>query len=141
MLLDRLKNRLKFQIEQLLLRGAHSRLLFIASLVGLVAIAGGLLVQATNATFENNKTAIWWAFLRLTDPGYLGDDEGVARRVISTTLKVSFRELKDISADRGEIALGVRLENSSIDLNPVQNKTYILKETDDLIVLVREDAE
>ena len=141
MLLDRLKNRFKFQIEQLLLRGAHSRLLFIASLVGLVAIAGGLLVQATNATFENNKTAIWWAFLRLTDPGYLGDDEGVARRVISTTLKVSFRELKDISADRGEIALGVRLENSSIDLNPVQNKTYILKETDDLIVLVREDAE
>ena len=141
MLLDRLKNRFKFQIEQLLLRGAHSRLLFIASLVGLVAIAGGLLVQATNATFENNKTAIWWAFLRLTDPGYLGDDEGVARRVISTTLKVSFRELKDISADRGEIALGVRLENSSIDLNPVQNKTYILKETADLIVLVREDAE
>ncbi len=140
MLLDRLKNRFKFQIEQLLLRGAHSRLLFIASLVGLVAIAGGLLVQATNATFENNKTAIWWAFLRLTDPGYLGDDEGVARRVISTTLKVSFRELKDISADRGEIALGVRLENSSIDLNPVQNKIYTLKETADLIVLVREDA-
>ena len=88
MLLDRLKNRFKFQIEQLLLRGAHSRLLFIASLVGLVAVAGGLLVQATDATFEGKNTAIWWAFLRLTDPGYLGDDEGVARRVISTTLTV-----------------------------------------------------
>ena len=85
---NRLKNRLKFQIEQLLLRGAHSRLLFIASLVGFVAIGGGLLLQATNATFEDNKTAIWWAFLRLTDPGYLGDDEGLARRVISTTLTV-----------------------------------------------------
>ena len=88
MLLDRLKNRLKFQIEQLLLRGAHSRLLFIALLVGLVAIGGGFLVQATNATFEDNKTAIWWAFLRLTDPGYLGDDEGLARRVISAALTV-----------------------------------------------------
>lgn len=85
---DRLKNRLKFQIEQLLLRGAHSRLLFIASLVGLVAIAGGLLVQATSTPFDGNKTAIWWAFLRLTDPGYLGDDEGLARRVISTVLTV-----------------------------------------------------
>lgn len=85
---DRLKNRLKFQIEQLLLRGAHARLLFIALLVGLVAIGGGLLVQATNATFESNQTAIWWAFLRLTDPGYLGDDEGLARRVISTALTV-----------------------------------------------------
>ena len=85
-MLDRLKNRLKFQIEQLLLRGAHSRLLFIASLVGLVAVGGGLLVQTTDAPFDGNETAIWWAFLRLTDPGYLGDDEGAARRVISTTL-------------------------------------------------------
>ncbi|MYE87854.1 ion channel DMI1, partial [Candidatus Poribacteria bacterium] len=87
-MLDRLKNRLKFQIEQLLLRGAHSRLLFIASLVGLVAVGGGLLVQATDAPFDGNETAIWWAFLRLTDPGYLGDDEGAARRVISTVLTV-----------------------------------------------------
>ncbi len=88
MLLDRLKNRFKFQIEQLLLRGAHSRLLFITLLVGIVAIGGGLLVQTTDAPFDGNKTAIWWAFLRLTDPGYLGDDEGVARRAISTTLTV-----------------------------------------------------
>ncbi len=87
-MLDRLKNRFKFQIEQLLLRGAHSRLLFIASLVGLVAIGGGLLVQVTASAFDGNQTAIWWAFLRLTDPGYLGDDEGVARRVVSTVLTV-----------------------------------------------------
>ena len=45
-------------------------------------------MQATNATFDSNKTAIWWAFLRLTDPGYLGDDEGLARRIISTVLTV-----------------------------------------------------
>ena len=31
----------------------------------------------------------WWAFLRLTDPGYLGDDEGNWRRVVSTWLTVS----------------------------------------------------
>ena len=87
-MLDRLKNRFKFQIEQLLLRGAHSRLLFITLLVSIVAIAGGLLVQTTDTPFDGNRTAIWWAFLRLTDPGYLGNDEGVARRVISTVLTV-----------------------------------------------------
>ena len=42
---DRLRNKLKFQVEQLLLRGAYSRLLFVASLVGVVAIAGGIVVQ------------------------------------------------------------------------------------------------
>lgn len=87
-MLVRLRNRVKFQIEQLLLRGAHARLLFVASLVGVVAIGGGAAVRAMDATFDGHVTAIWWAFLRLTDPGYLGNDEGVARRVISTALTV-----------------------------------------------------
>lgn len=84
----RLKNKLKFQVEQLLLRGAYARLLFIASLVGVVAIAGGIVVQATDTPFDDDKSAVWWAFLRLTDPGYLGDDEGIARRAISSVLTV-----------------------------------------------------
>ena len=84
----RLKNYLKFRVERLLLLGVHFHLLFIASLVGLVAVGGGLLVQATDAPFDDRETAIWWAFLRLTDPGYLGDDEGLARRVISTVVTV-----------------------------------------------------
>ncbi|MFT5368339.1 MAG: hypothetical protein ACI8V2_003303 [Candidatus Latescibacterota bacterium] len=85
---ERLRNRFKFHVERLLLRGAHFRLLVIASLVGLVAVVGGLLVQATDVPFDEHGTAIWWAFLRLTDPGYLGDDEGVARRIISTVVTV-----------------------------------------------------
>lgn len=87
-MITRLRNKLKFQVEQLLLRGAYARLLFIASLVGVVAIAGGIVVQATDTPFDDDKSAVWWAFLRLTDPGYLGDDEGMARRAISSILTV-----------------------------------------------------
>lgn len=87
-MLDRLKNKLKFSIEHFLLRGAYARLLFIASLIGFVAIGGGLLVRATDDAFDGNETAIWWAFLRLTDPGYLGEDEGLSRRLISTVLTI-----------------------------------------------------
>jgi len=32
---------------------------------------------------------VWWAFLRLTDPGYLGDDQGVLLRIVSTFLTVA----------------------------------------------------
>ena len=71
-----------------MLLGVHFHLLVIASVIGLVAIGGGLLVQETDAPFDDHETAIWWAFLRLTDPGYLGDDEGLARRVISTVVTV-----------------------------------------------------
>ena len=84
----RIKNYLKFRVERLLLLGVHFHLLVIASVIGLVAVGGGLLVQATDAPFDDRETAIWWAFLRLTDPGYLGDDEGLARRVISTVVTV-----------------------------------------------------
>ena len=87
-MISRIKNKLRFQVEQLLLRGAYARLLFIASLVGVVAITGGIVVQATDTPFDDNKSAVWWAFLRLTDPGYLGDDEGMARRAVSSVLTV-----------------------------------------------------
>ena len=84
----RIKNYLKFRVERLLLLGVHFHLLVIASVIGLVAIGGGLLIQETDAPFDDYETAIWWAFLRLTDPGYLGDDEGIPRRVISTVVTV-----------------------------------------------------
>ncbi len=54
--------------------------------------------------------------------------------------KMSFGKLREIAADRGEIALGIRPKNSPIELNPAQNETYILQKTDDLVVLVREAA-
>ena len=40
--------------------------------------------------------------------------------------KMSFGELKEIAANCGEIVLGIRLENGSIELNPAHNKIYIL---------------
>ena len=85
---NRLKNLIKFRLERLLLRGTGFRLLIIAALIGLVALAGGVLAYATTAGFNDAGAAIWWAFLRLTDPGYLGDDEGVLLRTVSTVLTV-----------------------------------------------------
>ncbi len=84
----RIRNWVKFRVERLLLRGAHFRLLFTAALVGVVSSLAGLAVGYFDASLANPGDAIWWAFLRLTDPGYLGDDVGVGPRVISTTLTV-----------------------------------------------------
>ena len=50
---NRLKNLIKFRLERLLLRGAGFRLLVIAALIGLVALAGGVLVYATTAGFAD----------------------------------------------------------------------------------------
>ena len=52
---------------------------------------------------------------------------------------VTFEQLKGIAADSGEIVLGICLKNRLIELNPEKEKTFILQEQDELIVLVQED--
>lgn len=84
----RIVNRLKFQVERLVLRGAHFRLLVIAATIGVVSLVAGLVVYRYAGGFQGPGDAIWWAFLRMTDPGYLGDDEGLLLRTVSTVLTV-----------------------------------------------------
>ncbi|MCI5064123.1 hypothetical protein MRY87_00205 [bacterium] len=83
-----LKNYLTYHLERFLIRGTHYRLLAIAALLTLISVAAGLLIVTLTSDFESTSDAIWWAFLRLTDPGYLGDDEGTTRRIISTVVTV-----------------------------------------------------
>ena len=77
----------RFRLEQFIVRGPFQRLLLMAGIIALIALVGGLIVHASG-DFANPREAIWWAFLRLTDPGYLGDDEGVLKRVVSTVITV-----------------------------------------------------
>lgn len=64
------------------------RILVIAVAIAAIAAIGGLLALAVGEPFRGPAEAVWWAFLRLTDPGYLGDDEGAWRRTISTALTI-----------------------------------------------------
>ncbi|PWN06953.1 CASTOR/POLLUX-related putative ion channel [Rhodohalobacter mucosus] len=84
----RLKERFNFFLERQFVKGTHVQLLFIAALLGLISILGALLVLPSDdaVTFEDS---LWWAFLRLSDTGYLGDDEGIWRRVVSTFLTIA----------------------------------------------------
>ena len=87
-MLVRARNRLTYWTERSFVRGAQYRLLLIAALIGLISILGGVAVLAAGTGFESASEAVWWAFLRLTDPGYLGDDVGAVNRTISTILTV-----------------------------------------------------
>lgn len=82
-------DRAKFFVERQFVRGASFQLLVVAALIGLISLVGGLLVYPFDANDLDFGDAVWWAFLRLTDPGYLGDDVGTWRRIVSTILTVS----------------------------------------------------
>ena len=90
MVVSPFRNRIQFLVETMLLSGTLARLAVAAAGVALVAVGLGLLAHVMagprNPVVGDPLDAVWWAFLRLTDPGYLGDDEGAWLRVISTLL-------------------------------------------------------
>lgn len=89
MLPFRVIDRVKFVVERQLVKGAGFQLLVVAAFIGIISLIGGLLVVPQGGEFDDPGSAIWWAFLRLTDPGYLGDDVGTWQRFVSTLLTIS----------------------------------------------------
>lgn len=80
---------LNFSLERQFVKGTLIQLFFVIALIGLISTVGGLLVLPAGEPTNSIGESIWWAFLRLSDPGYLGDDEGTWRRIISTLLTVA----------------------------------------------------
>jgi hypothetical protein len=90
----RLLNRLKFILERLMVRGARYQLLVVAGVIGLVSVVAGGIVHWWGHQWQLDfGQSLWWAFLRLTDPGYLGDDQvgevGLFAVIVSTLLTVA----------------------------------------------------
>jgi ion channel POLLUX/CASTOR len=83
-----IRNRFQLVLERFLVRGPIFRLAFVIGVIAGISLAGGLLVVGTGQ-FDGLAAAVWWAFLRLTDPGYLGDDTGSWMRIVSTVLTVT----------------------------------------------------
>ncbi len=85
---QRLRNRLKFEVERFILYRSLHQLYLIAVTIALIAVVGGLAAWAFTEDFNSVAEAVWWSFLRLTDPGYIGDDVGATKRTISTIVSV-----------------------------------------------------
>lgn len=84
----RFADRLKYFVERQFVKGAHYQLLVVIAFIGLISLLGGILVLPSGQVEDDAGAAVWWAFLRLTDPGYLGDDLGTWPRIVSTLLTV-----------------------------------------------------
>jgi len=93
MVINPFRNRIQFIVERLLLSGTFARLAVGAVFITLVALGMGalgfLVAHGTDQSFRNPAEAVWWAFLRLTDSGYLGDDQGTGLRIVSTLVTVA----------------------------------------------------
>lgn len=78
--------RVRYYVERWLLRGTSQQLFAVAAVLGLLTFLGAALYRY--AAPRPWSEALWWAFLRLTDTGYLGDDQGLGPRLVSTVLTV-----------------------------------------------------
>lgn len=122
-----LSNYFIFKVERFLIKGAWFQLFSVAISILFISIIFGFLAFVYTNDFTNYYSAIWWAFLRLTDPGYLGDDQGYKLRTLSTILTVLgyvlfMGSLVAIMA-QGLNRLMSKLEAS---LTPIREKNHIV---------------
>lgn len=86
--MKRLIDRIFYLVETAFVRSTVFQLMGVAALITLISVSAGLIVFTFSPEFTEFWSSVWWAFLRLTDPGYLGDDTGTLPRVVSTVLTV-----------------------------------------------------
>lgn len=79
---------LKYRIERFLIKGPLYQILFIGLVIAIISFSAGYILLYIEPNEEGLKGSSWWAFLRMSDPGYLGDDNGTAKRVLATILTV-----------------------------------------------------
>jgi hypothetical protein len=117
----------KFAIERWLVRGPFHRVALAALLILSISVLGGLLVYVWGRGFGGFDDAVWWSFLRLSDPGYLGDDAGVFNRTVSTVLTVlGYVVFLGALVAIMTQALGARMEKLEAGLTPVVRDGHIL---------------
>ena len=78
----------RYKVERLLIRGPFYQVFFIACVIGLISLGSGYVLLFIENVPGGLSESSWWAFLRMSDPGYLGDDNGVYKRILSTVLTV-----------------------------------------------------
>jgi Trk K+ transport system NAD-binding subunit len=82
-----LRQDVAFHFERFLSRGPSSKVGFLWAAVVVVTLAGGFLAWLIpSGRFADLAEALWWAFLRLSDSGYLGEDEVTGLRIVSLVL-------------------------------------------------------
>lgn len=83
-----LYRRFYYWAESLVLRHPTAQLGLVAGAILLLTLGGGLAVYLSG-DIPDLPASLWWAFLRLTDPGYLGEDRGAWECLISTLLTLA----------------------------------------------------
>lgn len=125
------RNRIQFVLESLLLSGTPARLALGAALIAAVAfsmgLAGYVAAAGSEQAFDDLGDAVWWAFLRLSDPGYLGDDQGFWLRIVSTTVTIAgyvlFLGVLVAILTQG---LNERVEKMERGLTPISARNHII---------------
>ncbi len=83
---SRTLRRLVYQLESVWIRGPLAQMAVLLAILALLALLGGLLMVLIHPRYRDFPQASWWAFLHLTDTGYLGEDKDAVERVVAVVL-------------------------------------------------------
>ncbi|MCH2109288.1 MAG: hypothetical protein MK135_08160 [Polyangiaceae bacterium] len=82
-----MKNWLIFRLERIALRGPLARIGIILLLLTIITLVGGIFLEVSQTSKSQDPfAALWWALLRVSDSGYLSDDDSSLRRALLSIL-------------------------------------------------------
>lgn len=86
MIRQRFLRRALYNLERLWVRGPLVQILILLSFLMVISLTGGLVMVVFHPAYRSYPQASWWAFLHLTDTGYLGDDKDPLERIVAVIL-------------------------------------------------------
>ena len=78
-----------YELERVWARGPMIQICLLLLLLCCLALAGGCLIHLIYPIQGDLGQSIWWAFLHLTDTGYMGGDKDSFERIVSIVLTLT----------------------------------------------------
>lgn len=79
----------RYLLERWVLRGSPALVVMLIVVLALIAVGGAICAHLLSDHFAHFGDALWWAILRISDPGYLSDDiPDIEIRILSVVLSV-----------------------------------------------------
>jgi hypothetical protein len=82
-----LKSRIAYFLDRMVKKSLSTQLVLLLVLVFILTVTGAF--TASLFSRRSFTSLLWWSFLRIVDPGYLGEDKNFGERFVSVSIIIS----------------------------------------------------
>lgn len=75
-----------YHIDRIIRSPLQVQLMVLVTFAMILSFTGAVVLSFLTTSWENFPKNLWWAFLHVSDPGYLGDNQGFVRQAVAVVI-------------------------------------------------------